>query len=561
MPARDLDKASVLILAPIGRDGPASADLLRGAGLATNVCSGLTQVIERLQYALAVLIAEEALAGKDLSALGSWVERQSAWSDLPFVVLAGRQEQPSMAAWRQRLVSLLGNVTILERPMRAITLTSAVQAAVRARLRQYEVRALLEAQARTALELESLVIARTRELERTNEGLRQEMAERARVEAALRQAQKMDAVGQLSGGIAHDFNNLLQGLGGSLDLIRQKPNDPERVRRWAEAGLQAAERGAKLTSQLLAFSRAQKIEAKPLIVSDLIAGIRDLLTRTLGPMIRITFDLDPESKPVLSDPTQIEMAVLNLAINARDAMPDGGDLVIATRPQRITDDPELEAGGYIELSVTDTGVGMSAETAARAFNPFYTTKGVGKGTGLGLSQVYGIARQAGGVARIESQIGQGTTVRLLMRATDLPVGTESVALPDKNEAQTQSATVLVIDDDADVRRFLADSLDTLGYRVEAAEDGLTGIQALENATPDVLVVDFAMPGLNGAEVAKAAWQRLPGLPIIFASGYADTAAIEDVAGPGTSILRKPFRVDDLKAAVAEALRSARTRGA
>ena len=332
-----------------------------------------------------MFITEEALFGKDLSNLTTWVEQQPAWSDLPFIILTGRQEQPAVVAWRQRLVVSLRNVTLLERPMQAITLTSTVQAAVRGRLHQYQVRTLLEAQERTAHELEALVIARTHELAKGNEELRREMVERARIEAALRQAQKMDAVGQLSGGIAHDFNNLLQGVAGSLDLIRQKPNDSERVRRWAEAGLQAAERGAKLTGQLLAFSRAQRIEAKPVIVADLISGIQDLLIRTLGPMIRITFALDSDGVPVLSDPTQLEMAVLNLAINARDAMPDGGDLAIATRLQRITNDPELEPGEYIELSVSDTGVGMSAEVVARAFDPFYTTKGVGKGTGLGFS--------------------------------------------------------------------------------------------------------------------------------------------------------------------------------
>src|ERR1700760_199677 len=284
----DQASARVLIMAPIGRDGPASAELLRRVGLEAAVCSSLDHMVDHLQVAGAVFIAEEALFRKDLSALTTWVERQPTWSDMPFIVLTGGQQQPSVIAWRQRLVSLLRNVTLLERPMQAITLTSTVQAAVRARLRQYEVRVLLEAQERTAQELEALVVARTQELEKTNEELRREMAERARVEAALRQAQKMEAVGQLSGGIAHDFNNLLQGVAGCLDLIRQRPSDSERVRRWAEAGLQAAERGAKLTGQLLAFSRAQRIEAKPVIVSELVSGIQDLLVRTLGPMIRIT---------------------------------------------------------------------------------------------------------------------------------------------------------------------------------------------------------------------------------------------------------------------------------
>jgi signal transduction histidine kinase/CheY-like chemotaxis protein len=554
MTTPDQESARVLILAPVGRDGPASAELLRRVGLEAAVCSSLDHMVGHLQVAGAVFIAEEALFGKDLSAVTTWVEDQPAWSDMPFIVLTGGQRQASVIAWRQRLVSRLRNVTLLERPMQAITLTSTVRAAVRARLRQYEVRLLLEARERTAQELEALVVARTQELEKTNEVLRQEIAERARVEAALRQAQKMEAVGQLSGGIAHDFNNLLQGMAGCLDLIRLKSSDSERVRRWAEAGLQAAERGRKLTGQLLAFSRTQRIEAKPVIVSALVSGIQDLLVRTLGPMIRITFALDSDGVPVLSDPTQLEMAVLNLAINARDAMPEGGNLAIATRVQRITNDPELEPDSYVELSVSDTGTGMSAEVAARAFDPFYTTKGIGKGTGLGLSQVYGISRQAGGTARIESELGQGTTIRLLLRRTDISTEMDAPSATAEREMTAPSATVLVIDDDAHVRRFLTDSLDALGYRVAEAEDGHTGLRALETIMPDVLVIDFAMPGLNGAEVAAAAWARLPGLPIVFASGYADTAAIEDVAGPNTPILRKPFGVNELKVAIADALR-------
>src|SRR5215475_6594826 len=240
----------------------------------------------------------------------------------------------------------------------------------------------------------------------------------ADAERALRQAQKMEAIGQLTGGIAHDFNNVLQSLTGCLDLIRRRPDEPERVHRWAEAGLKAAQRGANLTAQLLAFSRSQKLELQQINLSALLSGMRELLARTLGPTIRIQIDLGAHSAGVLCDQTQLEMAVLNLAINARDAMPNGGELRIATRERTITHDPELLTGRYIELTVSDTGTGMSAEVAAKAFDPFFTTKGAGKGTGLGLSQVYGMARQAGGVARIQSMPQQGTTVRLLLPRLD-----------------------------------------------------------------------------------------------------------------------------------------------
>jgi PAS domain S-box-containing protein len=379
-----------------------------------------------------------------------------------------------------------------------------------------------------------------------------DITELKRAQDALRQAQKMEAVGQLTGGIAHDFNNLLGAVVGSFDLIRRKPNDVDRVRRFAEAGLQAAERGAKLTGQLLAFSRAQRIEMKPLVVTDLVSGMHDMLSRTLGPMVRLKFDLDGDGA-VLSDPTQLEMAVLNLAINARDAMAEGGDLTLATAVRVVRRDPELRPGEYVELTVQDTGSGMPPEVAARAFDPFFTTKGVGKGTGLGLSQVYGIAKQAGGTVRIESRPGAGTVVRILLPRTDVPVHANPGA--DTYDAGTAefAATILVVDDDPDIRRVLADSLDALGYRVIETSDGESGLAALETGAPDLMMVDFAMPGMNGAEVAKAVRARMPQIPIVFASGYADTAAIESVAGRDAIVLRKPFRIDELQAAIVDAL--------
>ena len=385
-----------------------------------------------------------------------------------------------------------------------------------------------------------------------------EQARLAEAEAALRQAQKMDAIGQLTGGVAHDFNNLLQGVTGSFDLIRRKPGDAEKVARWAAAGLQAAERGAKLTSRLLAFSRSQKLEARPLSPPDLVRGMRELIERSLGPAIRIVFDLDETCGAVLADATQLELAVLNLAINARDAMPGGGSLTISTRPRRFAGDVELAAGDYIELSVADEGEGMAPDIAARAFEPFFTTKGVGKGAGLGLSQVYAIARQAGGAARIASRPGGGTTVRLLLPRADKPPAAVAPAPPPDRETPTPSAMILVIDDDADVRRFLQDSLAALGFAVGLAEDGRSGLEAVERLGPDLVLLDYAMPGMNGAEVFRILRQRRPGLPIVLASGYADADAIAAAGAGDAKILRKPFRIDQLRAAVSEALDSRAT---
>ena len=377
----------------------------------------------------------------------------------------------------------------------------------------------------------------------------------AEAEAALRQAQKMEAVGQLTGGIAHDFNNLLQSVIGSLDLIRRRPDELERVQIWAEAGLKAAQRGARLTAQLLAFSRSQKLELKSVNVSGLLSGMRDLLDRTLGPLIRVRINLEAEAVSVLCDQTQLEMAILNMAINARDAMPNGGELRIATKRRALSNDAELRPGSYIELSVSDSGLGMSAHIVNKAFEPFFTTKGLGKGTGLGLSQVYGMARQAGGTARIESVPSQGTTVRLLLRHVDsarAESGERHGSSPPP--AAERSAEILVVDDDRDVRKSLVQTLAMLGYRALEAEDGYAGLSVLAKSSPDLVIVDYAMPGLTGADMARELRASRPTLPIIFASGYADTAAIDSVVDANTAVLRKPFESARLQEAIIDLLR-------
>lgn len=376
-------------------------------------------------------------------------------------------------------------------------------------------------------------------------------------EEALRQVQKMDALGQLTGGIAHDFNNLLGAVMGGFDLILRKPDDPERVRRMAANGLAAAERGARLTSQLLAFSRAQKIERKVVDVARVVDEMRELLQRTLGPQIILNCELQDVPTPVLSDKVQLEMAVLNLAINARDAMPDGGNLTIRTRVREIAGDPQLAAGPYVELSVSDTGEGMSEDVAARAFEPFYTTKSVGKGTGLGLSQVYSVARQGGGAARIASSPGHGSTVSILLPLSEAVPDSIATGVTALESPATGAATVLVIDDDPDIRRMLTESLDTIGYRVVEAPDGAAGLDAIERVEPDLVLVDFAMPGMDGAEVARAIRKKRPKLPIVIASGFSDTAAIENVGGSPLPMLRKPFRLDELQEVVVTSLNRAR----
>ena len=369
----------------------------------------------------------------------------------------------------------------------------------------------------------------------------------------LRQAQKMEALGQLTGGIAHDFNNLLTVVVGGLDLITKRVED-ERLLRYATSALSAAERGARLTGQLLAFSRIQRLEVKPTYVAPLLEEMRPLLRNVLGPGIDKKFDLDPHLMPVMADPTQLEVAVLNLAINARDAMPDGGTLTFSSRRRRILDDPELAPGNYIELSISDTGAGMEPKVVARAFEPFFTTKEVGKGTGLGLSMVYGMARQCGGAARIESEPGVGTTVRLFFRragrAADAPAAGDDPG--GRIGGDRKVAKVLVIDDDEDVRQFVVSGLEEYGHEVTEAGSGQEGIARFVEVDPDLVILDFLMPGMSGAEVASHILSAKPGQRILFVSGYSETDAIRKVA-PDADILAKPFRAAALDEAVRDAL--------
>ena len=368
----------------------------------------------------------------------------------------------------------------------------------------------------------------------------------------LRQSQKMEALGQLTGGIAHDFNNLLTVVVGGLDLIARNVTD-ERLKRYATNALTAAERGARLTAQLLAFSRVQRLEVKPTRVASLIEGMRPLLRNVLGPQIVKNFSLDPNQIAVMADPTQLELAVLNLAINARDAMPEGGELSFATKHATIAGDPELDDGDYVELSVSDTGTGMPPEVMARAFDPFFTTKEVGKGTGLGLSMVYGVARQSGGIARINSVPGEGTTISLYFRRADRPA--ESDPATDSTEHRApgaRNASILVIDDDVDVRGFITSSLEDFGYRVREAAGGAAGLAMFGEQRPDLVILDYAMPGLSGGEVAARILKAVPGQPILFVSGYSESEAIRRAA-PHARMLPKPFRPDALDAAVREAI--------
>jgi signal transduction histidine kinase/CheY-like chemotaxis protein len=455
----------------------------------------------------------------------------------------------------RRMAIALGNVTFLERPFHPTTLVSVIQTALRGRRRQYEARERIETIRAAEALLERRVAERTAELESVNRQLANQIAERERVEAVLRQAQRLEAVGQLTSGVAHDFNNLLMVVLGNIRQMQKTLTEPTIQRRLSMMA-QAAERGAQLTAQMLAFSRRQRLEPRAVDLNDTVASMRDLLQATMGGSIRIETVLQPDLWAAMIDPTQIELVILNLAINARDAMEVGGCLTVETAnvtlgaPERPE---EPGAGDYVMVAVTDTGSGMDEAVMAKVFEPFFTTKEVGKGSGLGLSQVFGLAKQSGGGVRIDSAPGTGTSVRVFLpRAGSQPAAAEAEA-PAEAHPTPKDLRVLLVDDDSAVREVTAGILLDLGYGVVEAGSGGAALDVLDRHSKiDVLLVDFAMPGMNGAEVAREAHVRRPGLPILFVTGYADTDALATAADE--AILRKPFLERDLAAKLREVLR-------
>jgi PAS domain S-box-containing protein len=406
-----------------------------------------------------------------------------------------------------------------------------------------------EALTRSTEELEQLVSERTASLQR-------EMLEREKAEAALAQAQKMEAVGQLTGGVAHDFNNLLTAVLGSLQMIGKRSTDPE-ISRFADNARRAAERGARLTQQLLAFSRRQRLTPEPVDVHRLVAGIGDLLTKAIGATVTLETQLAETLPPAFVDPAQLELVLLNLAINARDAMEEGGVLTIAgfalpSVPFALAED--LAAGRYVAIAVTDTGSGMTSAVRERAFEPFFTTKEQGKGTGLGLSQVYGFVRQSGGAVKLRSAPGEGTAVTLyLPRAEAAPTAEDIAAAAPPTTVGL--ASILVVDDDDDVRDLVVAMLEELGYRVIAAPNGRIALDLLSHdSTFDLLLADVAMPGLSGVDVVHAARELGRAPRVLYATGYADLGAYRPGL-EGEDMIRKPYRMADLAARVDRALRA------
>jgi PAS domain S-box-containing protein len=376
---------------------------------------------------------------------------------------------------------------------------------------------------------------------------------------ALRQSQKMEAVGQLTGGLAHDFNNLLAGISGSLEMMQNRMqqgrfNDVERYMSVAQG---ASKRAASLTHRLLAFSRRQTLDPKPTDVNRLVAGMQEMIQRTVGPGIPVEVVGASGLWPALVDPPQLENALLNLCINARDAMPDGGRITVETANKwldaRASSKLDMPEGQYLSLCVTDTGTGMSKEVIARVFEPFFTTKPLGEGTGLGLSMVYGFARQSGGQVRVYSEVGEGTTVCVyLPRYLGAVEDDTADEIFSKLSRSEQGETVLIVDDEPTIRMLVTDILEDLGYAAIEAGDSATGLKVLQSDVRiDLLVTDVGLPGgMNGRQMADAARAHRPGLKVLFITGYAENAFLgNESLSPGMAVLAKPFAMDHMAARI------------
>ena len=686
----------VLVSAPYGSDAESVARLLQNEGHAVQICPTLDDVAKAIDEQTGVaLVTEEALLA-NLEPLRLALDAQPAWSDVPFVLLAGRQAGrfASSESVRRRLPDNALSVILLERPISGESLVSAVASGIRARQKQllirdqfaaidaersrlntllenlpvgvafvnadgstllsnpafrrflpsgeiparlpnaeemwegYEedgsritrdrfvtVRALRgehvpgleflhhpeqgpsvwtrvsgvplrnpgssrvtgsisvivdideqkrsqEALAQAAQKLEQEVDARTRELREALARLEAEAEERARAEEALRQAQKMEAVGQLTGGIAHDFNNMLTGIIGAIDILKRRiaTGRLDDLDRFMDAASTSAQRAAGLTARLLAFSRRQSLDSRPTDVGKLIHSLEDLLRRTMSESIEVEILSSSPLSPALVDANQLESAIINLAINARDAMPDGGRLTLSCEEVELDEEcfarnPGISPGRYIMVGVSDTGVGIDGDTLDKVFDPFFTTKPIGQGTGLGLSMVYGFAKQSNGLVRIDSQVGEGTRVTIFLPVADLQPHEE----PDERAAihHGDGQSVLLVEDDESVRLLVRDVLEELGYKATEAADGQQAVRILESGRRfDLMISDVGLPGMNGRQLAEIAREHLPDLPVLFVTGYAEGAAVRGgFLSDNMQMITKPFQIEMLSARIREMLES------
>lgn len=527
-----------LILAPQGRDGLVAREMLGEAGLRADVIRDLSHLVTELRTGAGLaVVTEEAISGSDLNTLSRWLDDQLEWSDFPFVLLTQRGGGLERNPEARRFLDLLGNVTFLERPFHPTTFVSLAQSALRGRRRQYEARARLEELNQLATDLEQRVEERT--------------AERETAMAQLHEAQKLETLGQLTGGVAHDFNNLLTPITGALDLLQKKyAHTDERSARLLSNALQAADRAKTLLQRLLGFARRQTLRTQPVDIAALLLGMRDLISSSVGPTVEVHLRHDPNLPSALIDPNQLELAILNLTVNARDAMPDGGPLTILAEEVAIgpRSTPKLTPGLYIRLSVIDAGCGMEPEIVDRAIEPFYSTKEFGRGTGLGLSMVHGLTAQLGGGFALTSAPGEGTRVDLYLPVADEIALAERPRSVDLVRSIGRRLAVLLIDDEELVRTATAEMIRDLGHSVEEASGAAQALARLdEGHEVDVVVTDYMMPGMDGGALERRIAQTHPNIPVLLITGY--TGPSEDVVH--IPRLAKPFG----QAEIADALAS------
>jgi signal transduction histidine kinase/ActR/RegA family two-component response regulator len=532
-----------VVLTPTGRDAAISSALIREAGYLADACEDLAALVREIESGAGLaVIADEAIKTADLRNLTQWLSAQPSWSDFPVILLTrhggGSERNPAA----MRLGQVLGNVTFIERPFHPTTLISVVGSAVRARRRQYQTRAILGELTGERAALAELTATLEQRVEQRSIELLKEVAVREKMQEQLRQAQKMETIGQLTGGVAHDFNNLLMAVMGNLDLLRKRMPDEPRLRRLVDGALQGAQRGASLTQRLLAFARQQDLRAVSVDMKSLMSGMADLLERSLGPRYPLWIIIPDDLPPAQVDANQLENAILNLVINARDAMPDGGPIEVRIDEYLANNDPAVSPGSYLKLSVIDTGSGMTPEVLKRAVEPFYTSKPLGKGTGLGLSMVHGLAVQLGGALQLTSKVGKGTSATLLLPVAQTAPQVAVQAIPVQTDSQP--AIILFVDDDPLIAMSTTEMLEDLGHQVIGAGSGPHALDIIRSEQKiDLMMTDHAMPGMTGVELASASRKLRPSLPILLATGYAEMPEGIQLDLPR---LTKPYQQDQLR---------------
>lgn len=542
-----------ILFAPFGNDAALLSRMLHGADIPARVCHSFTSLMETISDdALFVILTEEALASCNARELLSRLEAQPHWSDLPFIGLIGgpgaRQEGERLA-----LLSRIGNITILERPVSTEALMMLVRTAMRARQLQYRIRAQFDELGQYSRELEARVDSRTA-------ALAKEIDERKRIEAALQESRRLESLGRLTGGIAHDFNNMLQVISGGVELMRAlTPNADARVLRAMDSISRAGKNGAKLTQQLLAYARHQPLQNVAIDLRMHVQSLTDLIQHSLGRSITLAIEVDAGLWPIRADLTQFDVALLNLVFNARDAMPDGGVATLSLSNCTLPDArfPELgdATGDFVAIALSDQGAGVSEEVAARAFEPFYTTKPAGKGTGLGLSQVQGFAVQSGGQAFLRPLTTGAMATMLLPRSQDGNAIAELSPTAAAGNA-AQGKRVLCVEDHYEVMAVACGILDQLGASVIPAATA-DEAAAVPLAEFDLVFSDVMMPGsMDGVELAQRLRSQQPALPIVLASGYVlDPGRLEELA---VTFVHKPYTAADVEQAISReiALRAA-----